>query len=177
MAKETIKDIIERRSIRKYKAEQIKDEELDMILQAGIFAPRGMGRKPVTILAIQDKETRDELEKLNKKAVGMPDDAAPFYGAPTVLVVLYDPEVSSTAIYDGTLIMGNIMNAAHAIDVDSCWIHRAKETFEMPEGKELLKKWGLKESLVGIGNCILGYRDCEYPPQPERHDDMVVYVK
>ncbi|MBO7728817.1 MAG: nitroreductase [Oscillospiraceae bacterium] len=177
MAKETIKDIIERRSIRKYKAEQIKDEELDMILQAGIFAPSGMGRKPVTIVAVQDKETRDELEKLNKKAVGMPDDAAPFYGAPTVLVVLYDPEVSPTAIYDGTLVMGNLMNAAHAIDVDSCWIHRAKETFEMPEGKELLKKWGLKESLVGIGNCILGYRDCEYPPQPERHDDMVVYVK
>ena len=68
--------------------------------------------------------------------------------------------------------MGNLMNAAHAIDVDSCWIHRAKETFEMPEGKELLKKWGLKESLVGIGNCILGYRDCEYPPQPE---DVVYY--
>lgn len=177
MAKDTIKDLIERRSIRKYKAEQIKDEELDMILKAGVYAASGMNKQPVTIVAVQDKETRDLLEKLNKKAGNMPEEAAPFYGAPTVLVVLYDPEISPIAIYDATLTMGNLLNAAHALDVDSCWIHRAKETFEFPEGKELLKKWGLKESLIGVGNCILGYRDCEYPAPTPKRDDIVVYVK
>lgn len=177
MAKETINDLIERRSIRKYKAEQIKDEELDMILKAGVYAASGMNKQPVTIVAVQDKETRDLLEKLNKKAGNMPEEAAPFYGAPTVLVVLYDPEISPIAIYDATLTMGNLLNAAHALDVDSCWIHRAKETFEFPEGKELLKKWGLKDTLIGVGNCILGYRDCEYPALPAKRDDIVVYVK
>lgn len=177
MAKETVKDIIERRSIRKYKPEQIKDEELDMILEAGVYAASGMNKQPVTIVAVQDKETRDLLEKLNKKAGNMPEEAAPFYGAPTVLIVLYDPEISPIAIYDATLTMGNLMNAAHALDVDSCWIHRAKETFEFPEGKELLKKWGLKDTLVGVGNCILGYRDCPYPEKPAKRDDIVVYVK
>ncbi|MCQ2529935.1 MAG: nitroreductase [Lachnospiraceae bacterium] len=177
MAKETVKDLVERRSIRKYKPEQIKDEELDMILEAGVYAASGMNKQPVTIVAVQDKETRDLLEKLNKKAGNMPEEAAPFYGAPTVLVVLYDPEASGTGIYDGGLTMGNLMNAAHALDVDSCWIHRAKETFEFPEGKELLKKWGLKETLVCVGNCILGYRDCPYPEKPAKRSDIVVYVK
>ena len=173
---ETIKNIIERRSIRKYKPDQIKDEELDQILQAGIHSASGMNKQPTTIVAIQDKETRDKIEKLNAKVMGK-EDATPFYGAPTVLVVLYNPEVSPIGIYDATLVMGNLMNAAHSIDVDSCWVHRAKEVFEMPEGKELLKKWGLPENLVGVGNLILGYRDCEYPEPTPKRDDIVVYVK
>ncbi|MCF0142256.1 MAG: nitroreductase [Parasporobacterium sp.] len=171
----TIKDLIERRSIRKYKPDQIKPEELQDILKAGVYAASGMNKQPVTIVAVQDPATVAELEKINAKVMGN-EGAHPFYGAPTVLVVLYDEEVSPNGIYDGTLCMGNLMNAAHAIDVDSCWIHRAKETFELPEGKALLKKWGLKESLIGIGNCILGYRDCEYPAPVPKRDDIVLYI-
>ena len=176
MAKETIKDLIERRSIRKYKAEQIKDEELEQILKAGIYAASGMNKQPCKIVAVQDKETRDLLMALNRKVGNMPEDMDPFYGAPTVLVVLYDPEISPIAFYDAVLVMGNLMNAAHAIDVDSCWIHRAKETFEFPEGKELLRKWGLKDTLVGVGNCILGYREGDLPEAAERKPGRIIKV-
>lgn len=171
-----IKNSIERRSIRKYKPEQIKEEELNDILEAGIHTANGMNKQPYYIVAVTDKATIDEMEALNSRVTGgaLP---TPFYGAPCVLVVLYDPEVGNTGIYDATLVIGNMMNAAHSIDVDSCWIHRAKETFEYPEGKALLKKWGLSENLVGVGNVILGYRDCEYPAPTPKRDDIVVYVK
>ncbi len=172
---ETIKNLIERRSVRVYKPDQITDEELKTIVEAGLYAPSGMGRQPVYIVAVQDKETRDELERINGIFAG--GRANTFYGAPTVIVVLYDPDMSPTAPYDGPLVMGNLMNAAHAIGVDSCWIHRAKETFESEDGKALLKKWGLKENLVGVGNCILGYRDCEYPEPKERRADRAIYIK
>ncbi|MBQ9814164.1 MAG: nitroreductase [Lachnospiraceae bacterium] len=172
---ETIKNILERRSIRQYKPDPIKEEELELILHAGIMAASGMNKQPVTLVAVTDKATRDELSALNAKVMGR--DMDPFYGAPNLIVTLYNPEVSPIAIYDATLAMGNMMNAAHSLDVDSCWVHRAKETFEMPEGKALLKKWGLPENLVGVGNLILGYRDCEYPAAPPKRDDIVVYVK
>ena len=172
---ETIKNLIERRSIRSYKPDQIKDEELADILEAGIHSANGMNLQPVTIVAVQDKATRDKLEEINARIIGQ--DIKPFYGAPTVLVVLYNPEVSPVGLFDATLALGNLMNAAHSIDVDSCWIHRAKETFETPEGKELLREWGLPENLVGVGNLILGYRDCEYPEPTPKRDDIVKYVK
>ena len=173
---EVIKNSVTRRSIRKYKSEQIKPEELDQILTAGIHTANGMNLQPFYLVAVTDKETRDELEALNSRVTGG-KMAAPFYGAPCVVVVLYDPNVGHTGIYDATLALGNMMNAAHSIDVDSCWIHRAKETFEFEEGKALLKKWGLPEDLVGVGNLILGYRDCEYPAPKEKRSDIVVYVK
>ena len=173
---DVIKNSITRRSIRKYKDEQIKDEELDLILAAGIHTANGMNRQPFYLVAVTDKATRDELEALNSRVTGGAMKT-PFYGAPCVVVVLYDPEVGGTGIYDATLALGNMMNAAHSLDVDSCWIHRAKETFEFEEGKALLKKWGLKENLVGVGNLVLGYRDCEYPQPTPKRDDIVVYVK
>lgn len=173
---EVIKNSIERRSIRKYKPEQIKEEELNEILEAGIYTASAGGRQPYYIVAVTDKATRDELEALNSQIMGGAMKT-PFYGAPCVLVVLYDPDLGANGLYDGTLVLGNMMNAAHSIDVDSCWIHRAKEVFELPEGKALLKKWGLKENLVGVGNLILGYRDCEYPEAAPRREDIVVRVK
>ena len=105
----------------------------------------------------------------------MGSKADPFYGAPVVLVVLADKN-KPTHVYDGSLVMGNLMLAAHAVGVDSCWIHRAKEEFESAEGKELLKEWGLPENLVGIGHCILGYRACEYPEAKKRKADYIVRV-
>lgn len=151
---EVLKALKERRSCRKYLPEQVKPEHLDAILEAGTYAPTGMNRQAPVIAAIQDPAVRDQVAKLNAAVMGA--DTDPFYGAPTVLVVLADPEVR-TYLHDGALVMGNLMNAAHAVGVDSCYIFRAKEVFETEEGKALLRQWGVPETYVGIGNCILGY--------------------
>lgn len=152
--KETLRDLKERRSCRAYLPEQIREEALAAILEAGTYAPTGMGRQSPVIVAVQDPETRNALSRMNAAVMGR--DGDPFYGAPTVLVVLADPEIG-TYLYDGVLVMGNLMNAAQAVGVDSCYIFRAKEVFETAEGKALLRKWGIPERYVGIGNCILGY--------------------
>lgn len=170
---EVLTNMKERRSIRKYKAEQIKKEELDFILEAGLWAPNGRGMQSPVLIAIQDKETRDKVAKLNAAVMG--SDADPFYGAPTVVVVLAD-RARLTAVEDGSASICNMVNAAHSIGVDSCWIHRAKEVFDSEEGKALLKEWGVEGNLIGVGNCILGYRDCEYPKAPERKEGRVYNV-
>lgn len=152
--KETLRDLKKRRSCRAYLPEQIREEALAAILEAGTYAPTGMGRQSPVIVAVQDPETRNALSQMNAAVMGR--DGDPFYGAPTVVVVLADPEIG-TYLYDGVLVMGNLMNAAQAVGVDSCYIFRAKEVFETAEGKALLRKWGIPERYVGIGNCILGY--------------------
>ena len=152
--KETLRDLKERRSCRAYLPEQIREEALAVILEAGTYAPTGMGRQSPVIVAVQDPETRNALSRMNAAVMGR--DGDPFYGAPTVVVVLADPEIG-TYLYDGVLVMGNLMNAAQAVGVDSCYIFRAKEVFKTAEGKALLRKWGIPERYVGIGNCILGY--------------------
>ena len=153
---ETLKTLKERRSCRKYLPRQVDAQTLDLILEAGTYAPTGMNRQALVIVVVQDQQTRDRIAKLNGRIMGIEDD--PFYGAPTVLVVLSDPAVR-TYVHDGALVMGNLLNAAHAVGVDSCYIFRAKEVFETAEGKEMLRAWGIPEHYVGIGNCILGYRD------------------
>lgn len=155
---ETINNLITRRSCRKYTSQQIKEEELNAILEAGTYAPTGMGKQSPLIVVVQDKETIQQISKLNAQVAGM--NADPFYGAPTLLIVFADKEVP-TYLYDGALVMGNLMNAAHAVGVDSCYIFRAKQVFETAEGKELLKKWNIPEKYEGIGNCILGYGEKE----------------
>ena len=152
--RETLRDLKERRSCRAYLPEQICEEALAAILEAGTYAPTGMGRQSPVIVAVQDPETRNALSQMNAAVMGR--DGDPFYGAPTVVVVLADPEIG-TYLYDGVLVMGNLMNAAQAVGVDSCYIFRAKEVFETAEGKALLRKWGIPERYVGIDNCILGY--------------------
>ena len=170
--KTTINDLINRRSIRKYKDEQISREELDIVLQAGICAPTGKNLQSPIMIAVQDKETIKQLSRINAQIMGVSSD--PFYGAPTVVVVLARAE-SPHAVQDGSLVLGNLMNAAHAIGLGSCWINRAKETFETEEGKELLKKWGIEGEYVGIGNCILGYPD-EAPSMKPRKENYIYYV-
>ena len=152
---ETLKTLKERRSCRKYLAKQVDPQALDLILEAGTYAPTGMNRQAPVIVAVQDKATRDQIAKLNAAVMGV--DTDPFYGAPTVLVVLADPNVR-TFVYDGALVMGNLMNAAHAVGVDSCYIFRAREVFATEEGKALLRQWGIPDYYEGVGNCILGYR-------------------
>lgn len=152
---EVLSAIAARRSCRAYQPEQIKPEELDAVLQAGTWAPTGMNRQSPVIVAVQDKETRDRLSAINAAIMGSNGD--PFYGAPTVLVVLADRS-AHTYVEDGSLVLGDLLLAASSIGLGSCWIHRAKETFETEEGKELLRKWGLDpDKYVGVGNCILGY--------------------
>jgi nitroreductase len=171
---EALKVFKERRSIRRYKDEQITEEQLKQILEAGEYAPSAMGNQSAIMVVVQKKELIQRLSKLNAKFTGAPD-SDPFYGAPTVIVVLADSE-KITSVENGSLVMGNLMNAAYAIGVNSCWIHRAKEMFESEEGHELLKEWGIKDSYVGIGSCILGYYDSEYPEARPRKEGRVIRV-
>lgn len=152
--KETLIDLKTRRSCRKYKPEQIKKEELNSILEAGTYAPTGRGAQSPIIVSVQDRATRDYLSKLNAKVMG--SDIDPFYGAPTVIVVLAERN-RNTYVDDGNMVISNLLNAAHAVGVDSCYIYRAREVFNAEEGKELLKKWGVHGDYEGIGNVILGY--------------------
>ncbi len=171
---ETIKNLIERRSCRNYKKEQIKDEELNEILLAGEYAPTGMGLQSPKMIVLQNKETIEKLSKLNAKI--MERDIDPFYGAPTVIIVLAD-KTKMTYIEDGSLVLGNLMNAAHSLKIGSCWINRAREEFETEEGKKLLKEWNIPDNYVGIGHCILGYREGELPQAKPRKEDYVTIIK
>jgi len=164
-----------RRSIRKYKPEQISDAELEAVLKAGVCAPTAMNYQSPIIVAVQNKEEIAYLSKMNAKIMGN-ENADPFYGAPTVLVVLADAN-NKNAMKDGSLVMGNLMNAAYAMDLGSCWINRATELFAMPEGKALLEKWGIEGEYIGIGNCILGYPDQEHPEMKPRKEKYVYYVR
>ncbi len=172
--KTTLEDLKKRRSCRVYKAEQITDTELEEVLEAGIYAPTGMGNQSPVIVAVQNKAVISLMSKLNAAVMGA--DIDPFYGAPTVLVVLA-PKNAMTYLQDGCLVMGNLLNAAGALGLGSCWVHRAKEVFETPEGKDLLKQWGLDETYEGIGNCILGYRADELPDAAPRKNDYIIRVK
>lgn len=171
---EVIRCLIERRSCRSYCAKQVEEEKLLEILRAGTYAASGMGRQPAKILVLQRPEDIAELERLNADIMGKPD-AHPFYGAPTVCVVLTRTD-AFTGVEDASLVMGNLMNAAHSLGVDSCWIHRAREEFEREEGKKLLEKWGVEGDWRGVGHCILGYADGEKRPASARKEDYIVRV-
>lgn len=166
--------LLERRSIRKYKDTPVPEELIDKILEAGTFAPTGMNRQTPVMVAVTNTETRDWLEKENAKVMG-DEDRKPFYGAPALIIVFRDPEVY-TGFEDACLVMGNLLNAACSVGLGSCWIHRAKEVFETPEGKKLMKKWGVPENFIGVGNCILGYADEAPLPKP-RKDGYFIKIK
>ncbi len=170
---EVLSAIKTRRSIKKYKPEQIKDKDLDAILEAGTYAPTGRNLQSPIIIAVQDKEIISMLSKMNAEVMGT--DTDPFYGAPTVLVVLADKTVN-TYKEDGSLVMQNLMLAAHSLGLGSCWIHRAKEVFNSDEGKKLLKKWGISENYEGIGNCIVGYADIK-PQLKPRKEGYIIKVR
>lgn len=172
---EVLSAIAARRSCRAYQPEQIKPEELQAVVEAGTWAPTAMNRQSPMIVAVQDKATRDRLSALNAQIMGR--DGDPFYGAPTVLVVLADRQIP-TYVEDGSLVLGNLLLAASSIGLGSCWINRAKETFGREEGKALLRQWGLDpERYRGVGNCILGYpAPGGIKPAAPRKPDYVVNV-
>lgn len=171
---ETIENLKTRRAIRSYQSTVPDKELLAQAIEAGTYAPTGMGRQSPIIVAVTDKAVRDRLSQLNAAVMGADND--PFYGAPAVLVVLADRSVP-TYLYDGSLVMGNLMNAAHALGLGTCWIHRAKEVFDSEEGKALLKEWGIEGDYEGIGNCIIGYPAQENPQPKPRKENYVYYIE
>ncbi|MDD3368498.1 MAG: nitroreductase [Lachnospiraceae bacterium] len=173
MNNEVLEAMKTRRSIRAYEEKQITREEVEAVTEAGTYAASGMGRQSAQMVVVQDPETVALLSKLNAQVMGTEND--PFYGAPTVVVVFADPE-RPTYVQDGSLVIGNLLLAAHTVGLGSCWIHRAKEVFSMPEGKALMKKWGVPEQYVGIGHCILGYIKGEAPKVAPRKEGYVIYA-
>ncbi len=176
-----LKALKTRRSVRSYKKEQIKDEELKAVLEAGTFAPNGMGKQDSWIVAVQNPEIRAELVKMNAKILGTTSD--PYYGAPTIVLVFgSDPEKWRNSIQDGSLVLGNMMNAAYAIGLGSCWINREMEMFATEEGKALMRKMGIPEDLIqkgliGIGALALGYPDGEPRPAKPRKENYYRIIK
>lgn len=171
---DAMKTLVTRRSVRSYKPDAVPAELLDRVLEAGTFAPTGMGKQSPIIVAVTNKEVRDRLSKLNAEIMGV--DSDPFYGAPAVLVVLAKKD-TPTYIYDGSLVMGNLLNAAHAMGLGSCWIHRAKEEFETPEGRKILEDLGIDpDAYEGIGNCIVGYASEPEPEAQPRKSDYIYHV-
>ncbi|MBR6472696.1 MAG: nitroreductase [Firmicutes bacterium] len=171
---EVLKAIKERRSIRSYKPDMPSKEDLDKIIEAGRYAASAMGQQDVIFVAITDRETRDRLAEVNHDIGGFPEGMDPFYGAPAVIAVLAEKEWP-LRVYDGSLALGNMMLAAHSLGLASCWVHRAKEEFEMDEFKALLKELGAEGEYEGIGHLIVGYADGEYPEAAERKEGKVFY--
>ena len=165
-----------RRSVRKFKPDMVPQEILDQIMEAGLYAASGMGRQAAIMIQVTNKEMRDKIAQMNQEIGGWKEGFDPFYGAPAMIIVLAPKEVP-TRVYDGSLVMGNLMLAAHELGVGSCWIHRAKEEFETEWGKELLKSLGIEGEYEGIGHCALGYVDGEYPQAAERKENRIFAVK
>lgn len=169
-----LENIKTRRSVRSYKPDAVPQELLDKIAEAGLFAASGMGRQGTVILQITDKALRDRLSAMNAAVMGR--DGDPFYGAPALFVVLSNREYR-TYVYDGSLVMGNMMLEAHALGLGSCWIHRAKEEFDSEEGKEILRSLGVEGDYEGIGHLVVGYPYGALPEAVERRSGRVICVK
>ncbi len=173
MKEEALEVLKNRRAIRKFKDKQIKDEELQAVLEAGTYAPTGKGTQSPLILAIQNKEDIATLNRLSAEIMGMNPrpGTTPYYGAPTILIVLSTDLAASEflGVLDAASVTTNLLNAAYAVGLGSCWIHRAKEIFELEEGKALLRKWGINEPVKGVASIALGYSDMPQPsPRPRR---------
>ena len=171
---DAMQNLLTRRSVRQYKEDPIPQDVLERIVEAGTYAATGMGKQSPIIVAVTNRALRDRLSRMNAAVMGGSGD--PFYGAPVVLVVLADKSIG-THVYDGSLVMGNLMLAAHAEGVASCWIHRAKEEFESEEGRQILRDLGIEGDYEGIGHCILGYADGEEPQPKPRKASSVYWAK
>ncbi len=172
---ETLKVLESRRSCRNFKIDMIKKDEIDAILRAGTYAANGRGKQSSIIIAVTDKELRDKISEENRKIGGWDEGFDPFYNAPVILIVLADKDVP-TYMYDGSLVMGNLMNAAESLGVGSIWIHRAKEEFESEFGKKILENLGIEGNYEGIGHCALGYAAETVQPAAARKDNYIYYI-
>lgn len=173
---EVMNNILTRRSVKKYKPDMVPENVLEDIIRAGTYAANGRGKQSPIIIAVTDRAVRDRFSALNARIMGKDESFDPFYGAPVVLIVLAD-RAAPTCVYDGSLVMGNLMLAAHDAGLGSCWIHRAKEEFDLPEGKELLRSLGIEGDYEGVGHCVLGYADGQEPQAAPRKENYVYYVR
>jgi len=173
LVNEVTKILCERRSIRKFKDDQIPRDILNEILKCGTYAPSGKNMQSAKIVVVQNKDLIEEIAKINGSFVNKPG-LNPFYHAPTLIIVFANKNVS-TYKEDGSAVISNIINAAFSLNVDSCWVHRAYETFQTEFGRKLMNKWGLNEDYVGIGNVVLGYRDMILPPPSPRKEDYIIF--
>ena len=171
---DAMQNLLTRRSIRKYKPDMLPREVIEKIAEAGTFAPTGKNQQSPIIIAVTNKALRDRMSALNAAVLETGSD--PFYGAPVVLVVLAERS-NPNHVYDGALVMGNLMLAAHAMGVGSCWINRARQVYDSEEGKAILRELGIEGDYEGIGNCILGYADCELPEARPRKENWVYWAE
>ena len=171
----TIKDMIERRSIRKFKPDEVPQALIDEVIEAGLYAANGKGKQSPIIVAVTNPDLRAQIVRDNCRIGGWNEGHDPFYGAPVILIVLA-PKDWANGVYDGSLVMGNLMLAGHALGLGTIWINRAKEEFEESAYQELLKKIGIEGEYIGIGHCALGYRDGNLPKPPARRAGRVYYV-
>ena len=172
MMNEVLKCLKSRRSTKSYTQKQVPDELLDLVLEAGLYAPTGRNNQNVVCVAVRDKALRDQLSRMNAEVMGA--EADPFYGAPCIIVVLTDPN-GNTPVEDGSCVLAHLLVAAESLGLGACWVHRARQMFESEEGKALLKAWGLPETMVGIGNCILGY-PAQEPAFKPRKDGRILKI-
>jgi nitroreductase len=170
---ETLQNLLTRRSVRAYLPKQVEESLLEQVLEAGTYAPTGGGRQTPVIVAVQNPETVQQLSRMNAAVNGAKSD--PFYGAPTVLVVLAE-RTRGTYLLDGASVITTLLNAAHAVGLGSCWVHRAKEVFESPDGRSLLLKWGIHGNYEGIGHVVLGYPASPAPEPAPRKEDYIIHV-
>lgn len=173
---EIIKAMKERRSIRKFKSELPSKADLEQMVEAGLYAANGKGTQATKIVVVTNKELRDRISEMNRKIGGWDEGFDPFYGAPAMLIVLAEKDWRNK-IYDGSLVMGNLMLAAHSLGLGSIWIHRAREEFESDEGKEILKSLGIEGEWEGIGHCAVGYMDGEMPKPAPRKEGRVIWAE
>lgn len=173
---EVIKAIKERRSIRKFKPDMPSKEMLNQIIEAGLYAANSMGRQAVITIAVTNQEIRDKLAASNCEIGGWQEGFDPFYGAPVILIVLAE-KTWPNRVYDGSLVMGNMMLAAHSLELGSIWIHRAKEEVKMDMFQKLLTDLGIEGEWEGIGHCAVGYVDGEIPKAAKRREGRVFWIE
>ena len=165
----------ERRSCRKFKPDPVPRGLVEQVAEAGLWAASGMGGQAVKIVVVEEPSLRARLAAANCRIGGWPEGFDPFYGAPVVLAVIADKS-AFTAVYDGSLVMGNLMLAAHSLGLGSIWIHRAKEEFDSPEGKALLRSLDIEGDWEGIGHCALGWADGALPAGAPRKPGRIVWA-
>lgn len=170
---ETIKTLLNRRSIRKFKPQQISDDELNAIIECGLSAPSARAQQPWKFVVVQNEDDIKAVYALNEELRGMKN---PYYSAPTVILAFADKDAIAP-LCDTALAMGNMMNAAFSLGIATCWIHGEKEMFETEKGKQLMQKWGLEDNYIGVGSIAVGYADCELPNSPKRRENRVIFVK
>lgn len=175
MKQEAMEVLKNRRSIRKYKPQQVSEAELTAVLEAGTYGATGRNTQSPFIVAVQDPETVKQLNRMNGAVMGNPD-GEPYYGAPTIVFVFGSPS-ATTPFEDAMLVGGNIINAAYAVGLGSCWIHRSRQMFETEEGKDLMKSWGIPQDCFGVASIALGYADCPHPEAKPRKADYYRIIK